>query len=225
MSASWGSAKAVVSSGVANGFGRSGLRGGAAIGSAGDAAASSGTSPVAAIASSGGAAGVRGCHWTWPRPCRTATRRWGSHFAASRSQVSFIPAGQTTTAGKAPSTSRVASAWTVLPRPCSSARNERRRLSRYRTPACWNGCSSPPRVSGAPAFVRFRGDARSACERSIVSIRSSCSTFIVASWSRAAVVTSSVGCSRISRSTPSSSDGSAGTASEVAESIGASPRR
>jgi hypothetical protein len=33
------------------------------------------------------------------RPLTTATERCGSHFDASRSQISFIDAGQTTIAG------------------------------------------------------------------------------------------------------------------------------
>ena len=79
-----------------------------------------------------------------PRPETTARVRCGSHFSASRSHVSFSDAGQTTTAGHASSASSVASAWTVLPRPCSSAMNVRRASSAYRTPAHWNGASSPP---------------------------------------------------------------------------------
>ena len=47
----------------------------------------------------------------------------------SRSQLSFRLAGQITTAGYASSPSSAASAWTVLPRPCSSARNVRRAFS------------------------------------------------------------------------------------------------
>ena len=66
---------------------------------------------------------------TATRPLMTATVRWGSHLLASRSQVSFIAAGQTTTAGNAPSASSVASASTVLPSPCSSAMNVRRSAS------------------------------------------------------------------------------------------------
>ena len=52
--------------------------------------------------------------------------RCGSQCAVSRFQLSLSDAGQTTIAGKASSASSAASAWTVLPRPCSSARNVRR---------------------------------------------------------------------------------------------------
>ena len=63
------------------------------------------------------------------RPSTSATLRCGSQCAASRCQLSFSDAGQTTIAGKAPSASSVASASTVLPRPCSSARKQRRASS------------------------------------------------------------------------------------------------
>ena len=61
---------------------------------------------------------------------RRATERCGSQRAASRCHPSFIDAGHMTTAGKAPSASSVASASTVLPSPCSSARNARARRAR-----------------------------------------------------------------------------------------------
>ena len=63
------------------------------------------------------------------RPSSTATLRCGSQCCVSRSQTSFMLAGHTTTAGNASSASMVASAWTVLPSPCSSAMNVRRRSS------------------------------------------------------------------------------------------------
>ena len=66
---------------------------------------------------------------TATRPSTTATERCGSQCAVSRSQLSFSDAGQTTTAGKASSASSAASASTVLPSPCSSARNARRASS------------------------------------------------------------------------------------------------
>ena len=66
---------------------------------------------------------------TPPVPATTATDRSGSHTDASRSQLSFRLAGQTTIAGYASSASRAASACTVLPSPCSSARNVRRASS------------------------------------------------------------------------------------------------
>ena len=62
-------------------------------------------------------------------PSSTATERRGSQWRLSRSQVSFMLAGQTTTAGKAASASSAASACTVLPSPCSSAMKLRRRSS------------------------------------------------------------------------------------------------
>ena len=63
------------------------------------------------------------------RPSSTATLRCGSQCWLSRSQTSFMLAGQTTTVGKASSASMVASACTVLPSPCSSAMKVRRRAS------------------------------------------------------------------------------------------------
>ena len=81
---------------------------------------------------------------TVPVPDTTVTDRCGSQCSISRRQLSFSDAGQTTTAGKASSASSVASACTVLPSPCSSARNARRASSAYATPARWNGRSSPP---------------------------------------------------------------------------------
>ena len=63
------------------------------------------------------------------RPSSTSTVRPGNHFWDSRSQISFMLAGHTTTAGKASSASSAASACTVLPRPCSSAMKVRLRSS------------------------------------------------------------------------------------------------
>ena len=62
-------------------------------------------------------------------PCTIVVVRCGSQRAASRSQLSFSDAGQTTTAGKASSASSAASASTVLPSPCSSAMKQRRAAS------------------------------------------------------------------------------------------------
>ena len=70
---------------------------------------------------------VSSVHVASVRPSSTATLRCGSHFCASRSHMSFMLAGHTTTVGNASSASMVASAWTVLPRPCSSAMKVRRR--------------------------------------------------------------------------------------------------
>ena len=63
------------------------------------------------------------------RPWHTTSERCGSQCAVSRSHVSFIDAGQITTAGYASAASTVASASTVLPSPCSSARNVARASS------------------------------------------------------------------------------------------------
>ena len=75
------------------------------------------------------AAAVSSVHASSVRPPSTATVRSGSQWFASRSQTSFMLAGQTTTVGNASSASIAASAWTVLPSPCSSAMKVRRRSS------------------------------------------------------------------------------------------------
>ena len=66
---------------------------------------------------------------TATRPSINATLRCGSQCSASRCQLSFSDAGQTTIAGNAPSASSAASASTVLPSPCSSAMKVRRACS------------------------------------------------------------------------------------------------
>ena len=70
-----------------------------------------------------------------PRPLTTVTDRCASQWRASRSQLSFTAAGQTTTAGNASSASSAASASTVVPSPCSSARKVPRASSAYSTAA------------------------------------------------------------------------------------------
>ena len=60
-----------------------------------------------------------------PLPRSARAERAGNQRAISRSQFSFSDAGHTTSAGYAPSASIAASASTVLPSPCSSARNAR----------------------------------------------------------------------------------------------------
>ena len=81
---------------------------------------------------------------TAPVPDTTVTERCGSQCSTSRRQLSFSEAGQTTTAGYASSASSAASACTVLPRPCSSARNSAARLEHVGDAGALERASSPP---------------------------------------------------------------------------------
>ena len=101
-------------------------------------------------------------------PETTVTERCGSHRSASRCQLRLRLAGQTTTAGHASSSSMAASACTVLPRPCSSARNVRRAHNTYATPARWKGRSSPPSCLGRHRRRVVRPRAADVADRRVV---------------------------------------------------------
>ena len=123
-----------------------------------------------------------------PRPGPRRARRCGAAASAraSRCQLSFSDAGQTTIAGKAPSASSVASAWTVLPRPCSSARKRGARPAR----------SARRPLERRELAAEHRGDlvdrlgARSRASARIAAIAAACSSRSASSASAPAPSTS-----------------------------------